>query len=406
MAEIKRITDHEAMKIKNQLLILRSIRRLGPVTRVTLQRETKLSWGTITSSVKELIEKKIIREIGAVQTGVGRRPVELDMNIDRNYVIGLRLGATYIRSVLLNVKGEVVVNAQAAVDAEQETDVILRQLFGVTEEVFDRASITVDQVVGIGIAAPGAIDADAGFCLYAPHHPKWKNVPLKQRFEERFGLPCFVDHVNNCSALGERWFGVGEGVDNFLCILLGTGISAGIIIDGKVYRGVNCSSGEFGHVCIEPSGPPCACGLNGCLEAYASGPALARKAVEVVRGGGDGAILELAGGDAGQITAKTVYEAALKGDHVALEIFRDMGYRLGIGISTLINLFNPEIIILCGRVSQASRFFVDSLQETIQQRAWHISKKEIRISALSRPAVLGAACVVLQQIYDSSLLFG
>jgi glucokinase len=328
------------------------------------------------------------------------------MDVDRNYVVGLRLGATYVRSVLLNVKGEVVVNAQGPVDAEQETEVILGQLLGVTEEIFDKASITVDQVVGIGVAAPGAIDAEAGVCLYAPHHPKWKNVPLKQRFEKRFGLPCFVDHVNNCSALGERWFGVGRGVDNFLCILLGTGISAGIIIDGKVYRVVNCSSGEFGHVCIEPSGPPCACGLNGCLEAYASGPALARRAVEVLRNGGDGAILELAGGDIGQITAKTVYEAAANGDQIALEIFRDMGYHLGIGISTLINLFNPELIVLSGRVSRASRFFLDSLQETIQQRAWHISKKDIRISTLDRPAVLGAACVVLQEIYDSSLLFG
>lgn len=402
---MKPISDHETMKRNNQLAILRTIRVLGPVSRVRLQRETNLSWGTITSSIKELLEKRVVEEIGAVNTGVGRRPVELDMNTAEHFVVGVRLGGSYIRSIVLDIKGNTTAEYREFVDARGSKERILEQLFESVDTILDNARIGLDNVAGIGVAAPGAIDARAGICLYAPHHPNWRNVSLRQAFEKRFGKPCFMDHVNNCTALGQMLFGQGRGIDNFLCILLGTGISAGIIINGEVYRGINCAAGEFGHMCIDPNGPECACGSRGCLEVYASGPALARIGRATAAKNPNSKITALTEGSLEEISGETVFQAAVEGDPDALKIFEDMGFYLGLGISNLIDLFNPERVILCGRVSQAHRFFLPSLEKEVGERAWHISKKEIKVSSIANASVLGAAGNVLQGIYNGGLLF-
>lgn len=402
---MKSITDHGIMKRNNQLAILRAIRSLGPVSRVHLQKETKLSWGTITSSIKELLDKQIVSEIGSVNTGVGRRPVELDMNTAKHYMVGLRLGSSYIRAIILDLKGNTVAEYKEFVDPLAAGETLVEQLFESVERIIHSKDVGLESVAGIGIAAPGAIDADSGVCLYAPHHPNWKNVHLKASFEQRFAKPCYVDHVNNCTALGQMLFGQGRGVDNFLCVLLGTGISAGVIIDGKVYRGVNCAAGEFGHICIDPHGPDCACGAKGCLEVFASGPALARMGRESSDPRTCAKLNALARGRPENITGETVFQAALDNDEGARSIFRDMGFYLGIGICNLIDLFNPDRVILCGRVSQAHRFFLPTLEKTVNDRAWHISKKEIKVSTIKNPSVLGAAGNVLQAVYNGGLLF-
>ena len=402
---MKLVSDHETMKRNNQLAILRTIRILGPVSRVRLQKETNLSWGTITSSIKELLAKRIVEEIGAVNTGVGRRPVELDMNTSEHFVVGVRLGGSYIRSIILDIKGNTTAEYKEYVDAGGSKEKILEQLFESVDTILANAGINLDNVAGIGVAAPGAIDAHAGVCLYAPHHPNWKNVHLRAAFEQKFGKPCYVDHVNNCTALGQMLFGQGRGIDSFLCVLLGTGISAGIIINGEVYRGTNCAAGEFGHVSIDPNGPVCACGSKGCLEGFASGPALAGLGREIAAGNRNSRIFSLVDGNLDEISGETVYQAAVEGDAEALKIFEDMGIYLGLGISNLINLFNPQRIILCGRVSRAHRFFLPSLEKTVENRAWHISNKEIKVSEITNAPVLGAAGNVLQEIYNGSLLF-
>ena len=402
---MKLVSDHETMKRNNQLAILRTIRALGPVSRVRLQKETSLSWGTITSSIKELLAKRIVEEIGAVNTGVGRRPVELDMNTAEHFVIGVRLGGSYIRSIILDIKGNTTAEHKEYVDANGSKEKILEQLFESVDTILGNTGITLDNVAGIGVAAPGAIDAHAGICLYAPHHPNWKNVSLRQAFEQKFGKPCYVDHVNNCTALGQMLFGQGRGIDNLLCVLLGTGISAGIIINGEVYRGTNCAAGEFGHVSIDPNGPVCACGSKGCLEGFASGPALAGIGRGIAAKNRNSRISTLVDGNLDEISGETVYQAAVEGDAEALKIFEDMGYYLGLGISSLVNLFNPQRIILCGRVSLAHRFFLPSLKKTVENRAWHISEKEIKVSEIANAPVLGAAGNVLQEIYNGSLLF-
>lgn len=400
------ITDHEAMKLNNQLLILRTIRLEGPISRVNLQKLTSLSWGTISSSIKNLLENNIVKVIGAVNTGVGRRPVELDMNTNRNFVIGLRLGGSNIRGIVLDVKGNVVEEYEETADPNADKNQTIEQLFSITEKMMDLnpGLLSLDRVAGIGIAVPGALDANQGICLYAPHHPNWKDVPLKMLFENRFNIPCFVDHVSNCSALGQKWSGQMKTSSNFIIVLLGTGISAGIIINNDVYRGVNYAAGEFGHMCIDPNGPECACGNRGCLEAYATGPALVRSAEAALNRNPDGWKEGWNAARQGKLTPLFLYESARSGNEFSRKIFEEMGFYLGIGLCNLINLLNPARIILAGQVTRAEEFFMPQVRKTVKERAWHAAEKVIEISRVPNGAVLGAAGIVLQNIYNNGLL--
>jgi len=240
------------------------------------------------------------------------------------------------------------------------------------------------------------VDYSTGVCFYAPHHPHLKDVPLKQKFEQAFGVPCFVDHDYNCFVLSEQLFGHGRGIDNFMCVLVGNGLSAGIVLRGEVYRGADSLAGEFGHTCIDEDGPLCACGNKGCLEALASGSAIAATAQrELARAPGSSLLAST------RITAETVAAAARQGDTLAIGIYERMGAVLGIGISNLINTFNPQRIVLGGRVAKASDLFLPSCLETVRKRAWYASTKEVRVSDLLHGEVLGAAALVLQQIFST-----
>jgi N-acetylglucosamine repressor len=389
------------MKLKNQLAILKSIREEGPISRVDIKERTHLSWGTVTTSTKELLDRGIITEVGAVTTGVGRRPVELDLNRTDNFVLGLQLGSVLVRAVLMDVKGTVVDQLDVPVDSRGSAREILACLLDTGRRILQRHSISRTLLAGVGIAAPGAVDFSTGVCLYAPHHPHLKDVPLKKKFEQAFGVPCYVDHDFNCFVLSEQLFGYGKGVDSFICVLVGTGMAAGIVLHGEVYRGADSFAGEFGHTCIDPSGPLCACGNHGCLETLASGSAIAASALRELASNPNSAILAAARGDHNKITAETVANAARQGDRVAREIYARMGTVLGTGISNLINTFNPRCIILGGRVSKASDLFLPSCIETVQKRAWYASTKDVKVSHIERGEVMGAAALVLQQIFST-----
>ncbi|MGA2977866.1 MAG: ROK family transcriptional regulator [Spirochaetia bacterium] len=196
------------MKLQNRLVILRCVRYEGPISRVDLQKKTRLSWGTISASTRELLDSGILTEIGAVTTDMGRRPVELDLNQADNFVLGLQLGSALVRSALMNMKGCVVAELDVPVNAAGTTAEILRCLIDTGNRLLRQHGVWRSSLMGIGVAVPGAVDFSTGISLYAPQHPNWKNVALKDRFERTFGVPCYVDHSFNCFALSEQLFGL------------------------------------------------------------------------------------------------------------------------------------------------------------------------------------------------------
>ena len=395
----KRISSLASMKLQNRIEILHCVRNEGPISRVDLQARTRLSWGTISASTRELLDSGIFTEIGAVTTDMGRRPVELDLNQADNFVLGLQLGSAVVRAALMDIKGAVVAELDVPVNAAGTSAEILRCLKETANRLLRQQGVKRGSLMGIGVAVPGAVDFSTGISLYAPQHPNWKNVALKDKFERAFGVPCFVDHSFNCFALSEQLFGLGKGLQNYVCVLIGTGVAAGIVLGGQIYRGANGLAGEFGHTCIEENGLPCACGNHGCIEAYISGPALAAAAARQRGSRRAAARPPAAGGDRSGITAEKLFLAAQKGDPVALRGFARMGTVLGLGISNLINIFNPQTVILGGFVCQASEFFLPSCMEAVRQRAWHASPKDVKVSQLLRGAVRGAGALVLQQLF-------
>jgi glucokinase len=213
-------------------------------------------------------------------------------------------------------------------------------------------------------------------------------------------MPAALDNDANCAVLGEWWVGAARGARHVVGLTLGTGIGGGIVIDGRVYRGVADCAGEVGHATIEANGRRCKCGNYGCLEAYASGPAIARRAVEEIEAGAESALPGLVDGDLARITAQTVYEAAHAGDPLAVEVVDQTAHFLGVGLANLINIFNPEVVVVCGGVTLAGERLFAPLRHEVAKRAFKPAVQSCRIvpgSLGGAAGVYGAARVFLDE---------
>jgi glucokinase len=254
------------------------------------------------------------------------------------------------------------------------------------------------EFIGIGAGAPGPLDAEAGVVLLTPNLG-WVNYPLRDRLAAALELPAVIDNDANCAVLGEWWKGAAQGTRHAIGFTIGTGIGGGIIVDGTLYHGASGCAGEIGHTTIEANGRHCACGNYGCLEAYASGLAIARRAVEAIESGESSILVERAGGDASRITARTVYDAAHEGDELARELVHQTAQFLGAGVANLVNVFNPEVVVVCGGVTRAGDLLFVPLRREVARRAFKPAVQAVRIVAqqLEAPGVFGAARVFLDR---------
>ena len=233
-------------------------------------------------------------------------------------------------------------------------------------------------VRGVGVGAPGPLDTHRGIVLLTPNLG-WINFPLRDRVSDGLKLPTFLDNDANCAVLGEHWRGAAQGARQALGITIGTGIGGGLILDGHLHHGASDCAGEIGHTTIEMNGRRCACGNYGCLEAYASGPAIARRAMEAVESGAESSLRELMRRDPSAVTAQRVYEAATAGDPLAREVVRDTARFLGAGIANLVNVFNPEVVVVCGGVTQAGDSLFVPLRREVSRRAFKPAVEVCRI---------------------------
>ena len=317
------------------------------------------------------------------------------------FVLGIDIGGTNL------VVGSVAEDGSAlhALDSEPthaeagQTDVLDR-LITLAQRTIERTRKEVRgaDIIGVGVGAPGPLDTKRGIVLLTPNLG-WVNLPLRQIIHERLGLPAALDNDANCAVLGEWWMGAARGTRNAIGITIGTGIGGGIIVDGKLYHGASDCAGEIGHTTIDTEGRRCKCGNYGCLEAYASGPNIALRAVEELKAGAVSRLADYVGGDLRQVTAQTVYQAAHDGDQLALEVVNDTAKFLGVGIANLLNVFNPEVVVVCGGVTLAGDRLFDPLRREVARRAFKPAVSVCRIipCELSGTAgVYGAAKVYLE----------
>ena len=244
-------------------------------------------------------------------------------------------------------------------------------------------------VTGVGVGAPGPLDTHRGIVLLTPNLG-WVNFPLRDRVSDGLGLPTFLDNDANCAVLGEHWRGAAQGARQALGITIGTGIGGGLILDGHLHHGASDCAGEIGHTTIEMNGRRCACGNYGCLEAYASGPAIARRAMEAVESGAESSLREVMRRDPSAVTAQLVYEAATAGDALAREVVQDTARFLGAGIANLVNVFNPEVVVVCGGVTQAGDSLFVPLRREVSRRAF---KPAVEVCRIVPGALTGSAGV-------------
>jgi glucokinase len=255
------------------------------------------------------------------------------------------------------------------------------------------------EFIGVGVGAPGPLDTKRGIVLLTPNLG-WVNMPLRQIIHDRLSLPAGLDNDANCATLGEWWMGAARGTRNAIGITIGTGIGGGIIIDGKLYHGASDCAGEIGHTTIDTEGRLCKCGNYGCLEAYASGPNIALRACEELRAGAESRLPQYVGGDLNKVTAQTVYQAAHDGDDLAMEVVNDTAKFLGIGIANLLNIFNPEVVVVCGGVTLAGDHLFTPLRREVARRAFKPAVSVCRIvpcELVGTAGVYGAAKAFLDQ---------
>jgi glucokinase len=244
------------------------------------------------------------------------------------------------------------------------------------------------EVAGVGIGAPGPLDTARGVVLLTPNLG-WRNFPLRDRVADAVGLPAALDNDANCAIFGEWWQGAARGARHVIGLTIGTGIGGGIVLDGKIYHGASDIAGEFGHMTIDPAGRRCGCGNYGCLEAYASGPAIAKRAVEGIEAGERSCLAEYVGGDLRAVTAQVVYQAAHDGDEYALEVVRETARLLGAGVASLINIFNPEVVVICGGVTLAGDHLFVPLETEVKRRAFRPAVVVCRIVPGELPGTAG-----------------
>jgi glucokinase len=261
-------------------------------------------------------------------------------------------------------------------------------------DVISEVGAVKDDFIGVGVGAPGPLDRERGIVLVAPNLG-WKDFPLRDRIHDRIGLPTTLDNDANCATFGEWWQGAARGCKNVIGLTIGTGIGGGIILNGALYHGASDMAGEVGHTTIDLNGRHCKCGNYGCLEAYASAPAIATRAREVlVREEGESVIPSMVGGRFEDITAQTVYEAAKRGDQVANEIVRDTARYLGAGIANLLNIFNPDTVVVAGGVTQAGDALFTPLRAEVRRRAFRPAVDATRIVPGELPGTAGVVGAV------------
>lgn len=299
------------------------------------------------------------------------------------YLLGVDIGGTKCAVSLGTPDGTIEDRLEMPTEPQTGPDAIMARLTSLARELAVSAS---GPIGAVGISCGGPLDTKTGMIHSPPNLPGWEAVPVRRLFEDVFpGVPVFVENDANATALAEWRWGAGVGTRNMVYLTQGTGIGGGLILDGRLYRGTNDLAGEVGHQTILPEGPLCGCGKRGCLEALASGPSIARLARESLHYRRGRRLVEIAGGRPGEITARHIIEAAREGDAFSRSILEEAGTYLGIGLANIIQILNPERIVLGTIAVHAGDLILEPARRTVAERAWERSRSVCAIV----PAALG-----------------
>jgi glucokinase len=328
----------------------------------------------------------------------------------KKWILGVDLGGTNISVGALpidggdgDVPGLRTVATEAHRGAKFVVDRIIGLIHDAMETVLSAEGGSESDFAGVGIGSPGPLNRETGTVINTPNLG-WRNFPLRDLIANAVGLPATLDNDANCATYGEWWLGAGRNVDTLVGLTLGTGIGGGIVLNGQIFHGVSDAAGEIGHMTIEANGRRCNCGNYGCLEAYASGPAIALRAVEGIEAGAESLLPALVDGRLESLTAATVYEGVVLGDPYANDVMRETAKLLGAGIASIINVLNPEMVVIAGGVTRAGEHLFAPLRAEVRKRAFKSAQEACQIVSAQLPGtagLIGAIAVFKKETYGT-----
>jgi len=394
-----------SIKKINTKNILNIIRKKGPISRSEIAELSDLTPATISNITSELIDKKLIVEAECGDSSGGRKPIMLRIRTDYYRVIGIYIGSMKIKIIAADLMANTKYKKEVDYDSD---DVTLEKIHEILDaeicEIIKKYQVKGKKVVGIGIGIHGLVDPIRGISIFAPNL-HWKNVNIREDFEKKFGIPVFVDNNTRTMGLGESWFGTGKNVSSFFCLNVEYGVGGSLFIDDKVFSGASFGAGEIGHTTVDINGELCSCGNRGCLETVASVKALVKFAYDGYTEHKDSKIFDgkkIASPK--DIAPQDIFDAIKMGDSFAISLIQRIGENLGIGIANIINIFNPELVIINGGIISTGEFLLEPIVETVRKKGFasSVNSTEIVLSKLGNVAYLkGAVVLATQHIFEN-----
>jgi glucokinase len=304
------------------------------------------------------------------------------------------LGGTNLRAAVVSTDREIRSRESRLTHAERGPAGVIESICDGINDAIEKAGVDKRSVIAVGVGCPGPLNWQTGVVFEAPNMPGWDHVPLANEIAKCVGIPCYLDNDANVACYGEYWLGAGQGTESVCMLTLGTGVGGGIVVFGQLLRGIDGTAAELGHIKVQRDGRLCGCGAHGCLEAYASVTGLVRTAREGLESGRTSRLTEMCGGFYDELTGKMIHDALVQGDALAKWTFEETGIWLGLGISSLINLQNPEKVILYGGMTAAGDALLEPVRRTAKENSFAVpaERAQIVLAELGADAgVIGAA---------------
>lgn len=395
-----RTADHELVRQMNLSAIMHHLREHPSTSRAALATMTGLNKATVSSLVRELIRRRFVHEVGLESGGPGRPAVLLELNPEAGCIVSCEIGVDFVSVVTADFAPDILWRHQEPIDPSLGQRTIMGRALALLHEAVDVGGKQCGVLFGLALGVPGLVDQTTGTLLFAPNL-KWENVELGAMLREWFEVPVFVGNEANMAALGEQYFGAAQGYGEVLYISAGVGLGGGLVHSGRVFYGVTGTAGEFGHMTMDPQGELCNCGNRGCWETQVSQRALFHHVRQALDNGQSSVLLDMTDGDLQRLSVQTVAAAARSDDPVALEALQRVGHDLGVGIASLVNALNPELVVFGGGLSLAGEFLLPAVNEEMQRRAlqWNREATDVVLARHGFDAcVVGGVAMVYEAV--------
>jgi predicted NBD/HSP70 family sugar kinase len=381
--------------------IIKLMREEGPLSRVDISERTNIPQPTITRITEELLKENLLKEVGYGTSTGGRRPVLLALNHTCYYSVGVEIGRTKVKIALTDLNGNLLSFRKKVSEKSESISSIIEYIKDVLEAILEETGIERSCILGVGFGLPGPLNENAEGLISPPNFYNETSIPLKALLEDALQFEVIIDNDANVAALAEKWFGKGMGYDHFAYVIADVGIGSGLILNGELYRGRYGESGEIGHSTINLFGERCSCGNYGCLETYASLPKVEENFKRKLKLSPRNESVYLGGKLIEEVTFDDIINALENGSEAAKQTLEETGLYLGVGLSNMINVVAPDMVIIGGKLREGNDVLLHAVKAVIQSRVLGPSAKKIPVvlSEFREGVVLGAAALVINSAF-------